>query len=192
MIGLEVTDGISLPNMSNIDVDNIAGPGTEIVIDNATDGFNGLRANFRMTNITNGTIENLDMSGGANDAITISNGSNISILNNDMSGHRRTVVATNTAGLTIMDNNLRNTGLSNQFSLTLSGVTGLSASGNDWTGSRDGISLANMSDIDSILTMHGKVVKTRITKGQVDVHDLVNGTYILRSSDGRIVRFVKI
>ena len=40
--------------------------------------------------------------------------------------------------------------------------------------------------------MHGQVVKTRITKGQVDVHDLVNGTYILRSSDGRIVRFVKI
>ena len=43
-----------------------------------------------------------------------------------------------------------------------------------------------------ILTMHGKVVRTGITKGQVDVHDLVNGTYILRSSDGRIVRFIKI
>ena len=43
-----------------------------------------------------------------------------------------------------------------------------------------------------ILTMHGKVVRTGITKGQVYVHDLVNGTYILRSSDGRIVRFVKI
>jgi len=40
--------------------------------------------------------------------------------------------------------------------------------------------------------MHGKVVKTRITKVQVDLDVMVNETYILKSSDGCVVRFVNI
>jgi len=65
--------GISLKNMSNIDVDNVAGTDTEIVIA-STDNFSNLDIAFQLSNMTNSSIRNLDLSNGSGQGITLGSG----------------------------------------------------------------------------------------------------------------------
>ena len=139
---------IQLSVMTGIDIDNTNANGAEIVLENAN-GFKDCSTCLNLSSMTNTTVKNVDMSNGAGPAVNISGGSNITLDNNNLSGHNSAITSSSTDGLTITGNNLNNTGFgSYQKTLSMTSVLNPSVSGNTWTGTGVAIQLSVMTGID--------------------------------------------